>query len=173
MKFTLNFGKHDYTGNGIKDNLVEVEVELRPVKHGAGQQRLSICGTIWNRLKTDCISAGQNLDEIRKLVGFSPLMKRVHLIWQRYHLNDMRAGSPRQEAYLAGYKKALETMGETEPLSHETRKDLLEKAGLQPDHMHEPIHARHGGYRYGSSWNYIPIPDDILAEIATWKEASE
>ena len=165
MKFTLDFGKHDATGNGTKDNLVEVEVQLDEGE----QPRLSICGTIWNRLKTDCISAGQNLDEIRKLIGFSPLMKRVHLIWQRYHLNDMKAGSPRQEAYLAGYRQAfrdgLSSCPDNLSLDHKTRVDLLEKAGLHPD-------TQHNNYRYGSSWLYAPIPDDILAEIATWKEAS-
>ena len=176
MKFALDFGKHDATGNGIKDNLVEVEVELKEKESNKGlhlcpscnsldetfpQPRLSISGKIWNRLKSDTISGGQNLDEIRKLIGFSPLMKRVHFIWQRYHLNDMKAGSPRQEAYLVGYKDGLGINS----LSHETRLDLLEKAGLEPD-------TQHNNYRYGSSWLYAPIPDDILAEIATWKEAS-
>ena len=157
MKFTLDFGKHDYTGNGIKDNLVEVEVELDEGE----KTRLSICGSIWNRLKTDCLSGGQNLHDIRELIGFSPLMKRVHYVWERYHLNDIKAGSPRQEAYLAGYKDGLGINS----LDHTTRVDLLEKAGLEPDHMHN-------NYLYGSSWLYTPIPDDILAEIETWKEAS-
>lgn len=164
MNFTLDFGKHDYTGNGIKDNLVEVEVRLEDRDAG---QRLTICGTIWNRLKTDCISAGQNLDEIRRLVGFSPLMKRVQYVWERYHLNDMKAGSPRQEAYLAGYKQAYcdENGGLMDSFSYDKCFTLLEKAGLQPDHTHN-------NYLYGSGWLTLPIPDDILAEIATWKEAS-
>ena len=156
MRFTLDFGKHDYTDNGIKDNLVEVEVRLGVVDEGP---RLSICGTIWNRLKTDCISAGQNLDTIRELVGFSLLMKRVHYIWQRYHLNDMKAGTPCQEAYLAGYKDAS---GETYDFI--TQKDLLETAGLEP---------AINGYRYGSSWLYSPIPDDVIAEIKSWSDLNE
>lgn len=164
MNFILDFGKHDYTGNGIKDNLVEVEVRL---EDRVAYQRLSICGTIWNRLKTDCLSGGQNLDDIRELVGFSPLMKRVHYVWERYHLNDMKAGSPRQEAYLAGYRQAHRdsNSGAKWDGCYDTRKDLLEKAGLQPDHTHN-------NYSYGSDWFTLPIPDDILAEIATWKEAS-
>lgn len=163
--FTIDFGKHDYTGNGIKDNLVEVEVRLEDRDAG---QRLSISGTIWNRLKTDCISAGQNLDEIRKLIGFSPLMNRVHLIWKRHHLNDMKAGSPRQEAFLAGYRQAYRDNNngcEMDSFDYTTRIDLLERVGLHPD-------TQYNNYRYGSSWLYTPIPDDILAEIATWKEAS-
>ena len=163
MKFTIGFGKHDYTGNGIKDNLVEVKVEL----HEGEEPKLAISGIIWNRLKTDYISAGQNLDEIRKLIGFSPLMKRVHFIWQRHHLNDTKAGSPRQEAFLAGYRQAFreENFGLMKDMDYQDRVDLLEKAGLHPD-------TQHNNYRYGSSWLYAPIPDDILAEIATWKEAS-
>ena len=159
MKFTLDFGKHDATGNGIKDNLVEVEVQLDEGE----KPRLSICGTVWNRLKTDCISAGQNLDTIRELIGFSPLLKRVYPIWQRYHLNDMKAGSPRQEAYLAEYRDGNSIKEDS--LGYTERVDLLEKAGLHPD-------TQHNNYRYGSSWLYTPIPDDVIAEIATWKEAS-
>ena len=172
MKFTIDFGKHDATGNGIKDNLVEVAVELKGVLNDKGDStrpKLSICGTIWNRLKTDCISVGQNSWEIRSLVGFSPLMKRVYHIWERYHLNDMKAGSPRQEAYLAGYEQAFreENFGFMKEWDFDDKVYLLEKAGLQPDHTHN-------NYRYGSAWLYEPIPDDILAEIATWsKEGSE
>jgi hypothetical protein len=164
MNFILDFGKHDYTGNGIKDNLVEVEVLLED--YGGGE-RLSICGTIWNRLKTDCISAGQNLDTIRKLVGFSPLMKRVHHVWELYHRNDMKAGSPRQEAFLAGYKQAHRdsTSGANWIGCYDTRKDLLERAGLQPDHTHN-------NYSYGSGWLTLTIPEEIFAEIETWSATS-
>ena len=174
MKFTLNFGKHDYTGNGIKDNLVEVEVELKEKESNRGlhfcpscnsldetfpQVSLSITGSIWNRIKTDCISAGQNLDEIRKLIGENPLMERVHFIWKRYHLNDMTIGSPRQEACIAGYKQANPDW----EWFYGDAIRILMKAGLHPD-------TQHNDYRYGSSWLYTPIPDDILAEIETWKE---
>ena len=94
-------------------------------------------------------------------------MKRVQYVWERYHLNDMKAGSPRQEAYLAGYRQAHRdsNSGANWDECYDTRKDLLEKAGLQPDHTHN-------NYSYGSGWLALPIPDDILAEIATWKEAS-
>ena len=176
MKFTLDFGKHDFTDNGIKDNLVEVEVLLQHntgrcttitttatdrLAFGTARPRLSICGTIWNRLKTDCISAGQNLDTIRELVGlrWQPLMKRVHYIWQRYHLNDMKAGTPCQEAYLAGYKDAS-----GESYDYLTRKEILEKAGLEP---------AINGYCYGTSWLYSPIPDDVIAEIKSWSDLNE
>ena len=160
MRFILDFGKHDFTDNGIKDNLVTVEVGLGDCDRGP---RLSISGTVWNRLKTDCISAGQNLDTIRELVGlrWQPLMKRVHYIWQRYHLNDMKAGTPRQEAYLTGYKDAS---GESYDLyDYIIQKDLLDEAGLNPDN----------GYHYGSDWLYSPIPDDVIAEIKSWSDLNE
>lgn len=157
MKFTLDFGKHDYTDNGIKDNLVQVKVRLGVVDEGP---QLSFCGIVWNRLKTDYISAGQNLDTIRELVGlrWQPLIKRVHYIWKRYHLNDMKGGTPRQEAYLAGY---MDASGES--YDYIIRKDLLDEAGLEPDN----------GYHYGSDWLYSPIPDDIIAEIKSWSDLNE
>ena len=100
VKFNVDFGKFDCTGNGIKDNLIEVEVRLDRVGLKEDTLRLSICGSIWNRLRTDCISAGQNLDSLLEIICKTrdkqmALMMRIHIIWERYHLNDMKAGSSR------------------------------------------------------------------------------
>lgn len=70
--------------------------------------------------------------------------------WNRWHLNDMVAGSPRQTAFLRtlpeypGYEKALH---------------LLKDAGLSPDHEHDD-------YRYGSAWLREEIPADIVEFLA-------
>ena len=52
---TLQFGKVDYLNNGKKNCLIEVKVNF-------DGEKFSASGTIWNHLKTDCYSGGQNLE---------------------------------------------------------------------------------------------------------------
>lgn len=153
MKKTLSFGKVDYNNKGRRNCKVTIEVELK-------DGELSICGNVWNPSETDIYSGGQNLDEIRKLLRGNPKVKRIHEIWQRWHLNHMRAGSPRQRAYLEtqtfpGY-----------PLSHYTWAcEVLAAAGLQPDN--EYIHNGKP-YSYGSAWLHEELPAEIIAEVESW-----
>ena len=64
--------------------------------------RLSMCGT-WH-------SHGQNADDLTNETlipaeGFeySDVLK-VQSIWNRWHLNDMRAGTPKQEEFIREWK---------------------------------------------------------------------
>ncbi len=84
-------------------------------------------------------------------------------LWGRWHLNDMRAGSPAQRERLAG----LTFPGY--PASHyEWACAELSAAGLHPDpgylHNGEP-------YAYGSAWLAEDVPADVLAELAAFPEA--
>lgn len=69
-------------------------------------------------------------------------------VWEKWHLNDMQAGTPAQMEYLKdhtfpGY-----------PTSHyEWASDLLAAANLNPD----------GGYKYGQAWLSVEVPEDVLA----------
>lgn len=75
------------------------------------------------------------------------------LSWDKWHLNDMRAGSPAQMAFLAEhpiddrlnyFKKASAA---------------LEAAGLNPD----PNYLHQGKpYKYGTAWLHTEVPADVL-----------
>jgi len=71
-------------------------------------------------------------------------------IWNRWHLNDMRAGDPVQEGWLRinGHGK-----------DYNETCDKLEKAGL----------LTHNGYKYGTAWKSEPVPVDILKKLKEWK----
>lgn len=56
----------------------------------------SACGEIWQHNKRDIISGGQNLDELLHLFPNNKTMQKVHALWKRWHLNDMRAGCKHQ-----------------------------------------------------------------------------
>ena len=86
-------------------------------------------------------------------------VERLAAIWDRWHLNDMRAGSEAQEAWLREHRAEYEA----QTLDHYVwAKAELAKAGLQPDN----------GYSYGSSWMTEEVPLEVLAELHSMPAAS-
>jgi hypothetical protein len=154
MKKTIDLGKIDYNGTGRKINKVEIRVELE-------EGRLSICGDIWNGHHTDCISCGQNIDEIASLFPHKKTVQRIKAIWERWHLNDLKAGSPNQEEYLRRHPVQI-----TYPESHYDKTcGILKEAGLNPD-----VAYLHNGkpYEYGSSWLTEELPQEVINEVNSW-----
>jgi hypothetical protein len=84
-------------------------------------------------------------------------VERLLELWDRWHLNDMRAGSPAQEAWLRANPVSFKY-----PESHyEKASAALADAGLNPDA---------DGYRYGHAWNREEIPADVVAEIEAFPD---
>ena len=82
-------------------------------------------------------------------------VKTLVSVWDEYHLNDMKAGSPRQERYLDenNYRS----------LDYESRVEVLEIADLEPDTRFEYNYGKGlRPYRYGSAWLKAPLPSHIL-----------
>lgn len=67
-------------------------------------------------------------------------------IWDRWHLNDMRAGTPKQE-------KALRQKPEI--VEYTERCEYLKKLGIYEDN----------GYKYGHGWLYEPLPIEVIVKI--------
>jgi hypothetical protein len=154
MKRVIGFGKVDYNNSGRKNCRVTVEIELE-------DGWLSICGNIWNPRETDCYSCGQNLDTIAELLLSNPKIKRIVTIWKRWHLNDLKAGSPAQETYLREHP-----VHAAYPKSHyEEASKVLAAAGLNPD----PNYLHNGApYKYGSAWLKEELPAEVVAEVESW-----
>jgi hypothetical protein len=146
-------GKCNYEGKG-NVNIAEVEWELK-------DGNFSAMGGIWNTAsgsKKDYISGGQILDELLSLFPDDQLLSRIHSVWKKWHLNDLIAGSARQEAFLAG---------KTAPSSdhYQWATETLAAAGLNPD----TEYLREGKpYQYGSAWLSSEIPPAIISEIESW-----
>lgn len=81
-------------------------------------------------------------------------------VWDRWHLNDMTAGSPDQDAWVRANK--LDT---TYPKSHyAVYRDALTEVGLNPD----PNYPHNGKpYKYGTAWIFTPVPDDVIEFLAS------
>lgn len=142
MHNIVKLGKVAYTGTR-KINAVEIEVTIK-------DGRLSMVGGIWNSSRTDYVTCGQNYDEIRKMFPRNAKVRRMVEIWERWHLNDMRAGTPRQEEYLRTLTPR--------PRGYEATCQALTDAGLLVD----------DGYRYGSRWLTEALPAEVIAEVETW-----
>lgn len=81
--------------------------------------------------------------------------------WERWHLNDMKAGSPAQEEWLRAHP-----VNAVYPKSHyEEASKALEKAGLNPDPT--------TGYKYGHAWMREEIPGEVLAKLAALPDADQ
>ncbi len=154
-KKEISLGKIAYNGKS-KNCPVTVSLELRAVENAIHWEtgdkvngiELSICGNIWNHIKTDCYSCGQNLDTIAQYIK-TPKFKRIRQIWEQYHLNDMNAGTKKQAEAIEKWK------AEGNKYEYSQVCEYLKSIGLYED----------GFYKYGHAWLFRPIPDEVIAEV--------
>ncbi len=131
--------------------------------------RLSLTGVEGPLASGDALgSCGQIIMGLREPDGmedFKPApgwtiesVGRLLDIWDRWHLNDMRAGSRAQADWLRNNPVAFKY-----PESHyEKASEALAAAGLNPDA---------DGYRYGSAWKREDVPPEVLAELEAFPDA--
>ena len=76
------------------------------------------------------------------------LEAKFRAVWERWHLNDMRAGTPAQEAWLRE-----NPINAVYPENHyEKACEALAAVGLNPDNR----------YKYGSKWLFEEVSQDVL-----------
>lgn len=137
--------------------------------------RLSITGVEGPLPSGNCAgSAGQidmDYDTAEARADLTPapgwtaeLIDRFFDVWDRWHLNDMRAGSPRQRAWLAEHP-----VKSVYPQSHYVEAgERLARVGLNPD-----TEYLHDGkpYTYGSAWLSEDVPQDVIDFLAALPDA--
>lgn len=69
----------------------------------------------------------------------------IQKIWKRWHLNDLRAGTPRQEAFVRKWEV-------NNTYDYKRVCEALTKANLLVDH----------GYKYGTSWLKEDVPMGVI-----------
>jgi len=153
MKKTVYLGEGDYGRTFCK-----ITIEDK----GMGK-RLSICGVEGPKANGDCKgSCGQIYDSI--LINtfadgwnVGKLTKFIS-IWKKWHLNDMRSGTPKQE-------KAIEEWEKNNRYDFEEVCEHLTKIGLYVD--------KHNGedYRYGTQWLHEKIPTEVLEFLENLPES--
>lgn len=149
LEKTFSFGKIAFYG---KRRVNEVTVTVRLEDEDKGPV-FSACADVWNASHTDVVACGQILGELDKFkyLGGDELFRKIHRLWKLYHLNDMHAGTPEQEAYLKEHR--------TGRADYSSDCALLKEAGLYE------VKLDGKPYCYGERWLYRPIPEEDLAEI--------
>lgn len=88
------------------------------------------------------------------------LVRKFRATWERWHLNDMKAGTPAQDAVLA--RRKAEYKGY--PQSHyDWALQVLAEEGLASDN----------GYRYGSKWLKEEVPQDVIDFLFSLPDADQ
>lgn len=100
---------------------------------GAGRHG---CGQVYEYLTEDTPAHGYTKDDCL----------RLKQVWQCWHLNDMRAGTPKQEEAIRRWRST------TDDPSYDAACKMLESIDLLFDN----------GYRYGTAWLKEEVPLDVL-----------
>lgn len=159
MKTKIKFGKVAYINKRIATNDLNVEIRLEQkecINYETMQPEtmwvFAASGELWNgRSGThrDIVMGGQCLDSLVKLMPKNPLLKEIHDIWAKYHLNDITAGTIKQDTAI---KSFIENGWKYE---YEEACKMLETIDLYIDN----------GYKYGTKWLCKPIPQNIVDRI--------
>lgn len=98
MKRTINYGKHDATGNGHRANEVTLTVSVEPSRYQSKErgsytegEHFSACGDIWNARHTDIIQGGQCVDTIVKHYAKDETSRNIRALWEVFRLQQMDA----------------------------------------------------------------------------------
>lgn len=136
MEKTLHFT------NGEKSANIDISLE---------NGRLSITGVVYTgkwllKSERNLISCGQCLDECRDIIP-----AQLAEIWERWHLNDMKAGTYNQEKALDAVKCTFSRLDwYTEACNYLTSINLYED----------------NGYRYGSAWLTEELPTEVINYVS-------
>lgn len=149
QKRTFYFGYIGYFSQKVQNNLVEVEIVL---EHNKGKKCFTAHAGIWNCRKTDYVAVGQIFNEpiLGDIEDRYALFRIIKSMWQKYHLNDLHAGTIAQEKALKNRRGKRD---------YESDCKYLKSKGLYEDEY------KGKSYRYGSGWIYYSIPKKDLEKI--------
>lgn len=148
MEKHFNLGKIDYNESGRRNCMVDVRIELI---YKDGKPCFRASGNVWNPRNTDIYQGGQCLDELDKYKSIhnNGIFKDVYYLWKKHHLNDLHAGTARQEEIVDKWL----ARGHRYDYGEICR--VLSLCGLYEDN----------GYKYGHGWIYKDIPENDIELI--------
>lgn len=127
------------------------------------QGRLSITGVEGPKRNGGSVgSCGQVIMSDWDVSEYAPgwsvdLCAKFRAAWNKWHLNDMRAGSPAQTAW-------VEANVDEKAYDYAKVCAALTEAGLNPD----PNYLRNGKpYAYGMAWLRVDVPQDVVDFLAS------
>ena len=157
----FHFGKIDYFGVGRSSYPVEAVAELSDTGTFSASAFIIRKGGY-------LVAGGQIFDLLKDFLEDNPVFQKLYRFWKLYHLNDLHAGTPAQEALLEKYSR---DRGRELPNYNEAT-EILEYYHMrtvppeQADPYRKPNSSKRGQpYTFGNEWLFYPIPGEDLEEI--------
>lgn len=158
-----------------KQQAVTLDIEVT-------EKRLSVSGATWPgpdpSVCNDITSGGQIVDTLDRITTFAPgwsaeLVRSVKAVWDRWHLNDVKAGCQHQRAY--GWdKRPIDPAKPTNAYGRHfdgQRQDSWNLLGwVRPDEHPDGllgVPCFECGYRYGTAW----MTEELPATVREWTVA--
>lgn len=164
MKRTIFIQKVDGYLNGKKNCDVTVDLEWE-------DGNFSATADLWNHIHSDILTGGQCFDDLLKdypELGENETFAEAYDLWSKYHLNDMRAGTPEQQAAIKEWK------AQGHKYSYDDACDYLKEIGLYEvpistiDVKANPYLADkdpNSTYKYGHGWLKEEVPEEDVPRI--------
>ena len=149
MKKVINIGTDNDTGSQVfcavkyKDNKLSIVGVVGPMANGNAR---GSCGQIRDSFTIREFANGWD----------NALLTMFLTIWEKYHLNDMQAGTIKQTAIIEQHKENNPDWRYT----YDGALAVLESKGLKDDN----------GYRYGSKWLSIEVPESVISFLESLPE---
>lgn len=158
MRHKYILGKCDYNKSGRRNCKADFEWKL------SDEGEFTMRAHIWNPRETDIYCGGQCIEEVLAYFPNDKLAQRMAAVWREWHLNNMTAGSPAQEAWVKAHKADYHPASPGDS-HYDWACRSLNAAGLNPD----PGYVHNGQpYRYGHAWLKRELPAEVRAEIESW-----
>ena len=104
---------------------------------------------VWNSKRTDILMGGQCLDDLFPYLKNNKLFLEIYRLWNLYHLNDLHAGTKKQEEFLK--KHHIKNWAN----KYDETCEFLNKNNMLYDK----------GVKFGTTWHYWNIPKKDLEKI--------
>ena len=110
--------------------------------------KFSASGEVWNASGSDLSCGGQCIDSIAAMFPENEQAQAINKVWAKWHLNDMRAGTPRQLAAIESFKPEIERRAEVWQQVMDAHADvkatMLKRIEKAKAHKHQNIDTVYG-----------------------------
>jgi hypothetical protein len=131
-----------------------IDIDGNPVE--PGMRRLSMTASVMSRLagkgRWESRSMGQSVDLVREIWSDDPVAVELCDVWDRWHLNDMKAGTRAQVEAIKDFRLAGGAA------DHEASVNHLRDLGLDTD---ASVLVKGKPYAYGTAWLVEPLPAEV------------
>lgn len=139
-----------------------LDIDFNPIEK---YTELSICGTLYEAIKPyksggyynhwRDVGGGQITSDLKKMFANDPKAQEIAEVWERWHLNGLKAGCREQDEFVRNYFA-------DKRYTYDKACEALEAAGLYT--VKRPLLE----YKYGYAWLVERLPEAIIAQVESW-----